>query len=460
MTLDQLITQLRGQMADKLTERNTKAGELSELRGQTNPDETKVTELRSAKDALDAELDAMQARVTDLEAEKARDDAADRLAREVQPGAARPAYDQVARVGAEARTYRPDQDKTGRAFLWDVVGRERGDYEAAERLGRHMQEERVERAKYLQRATGTGAFAGLTVPQYLTDMYAPATSALRPFADSACTPHELPPEGMTVNISRITTASSVALQATQNSDVSETNMDDTLLTIDVQTAAGRQTVSRQAIDRGTGIDDVTLQDLFKRYATTLDGTLITQATNGLSAVAQSVAYTDATPTAPELYPKILNANANVEAALLAQAMPTHVTMHSRRWNWLQSQTTSVWPFLSQPSIPTQASGVNNGSGYGSGVRGVLPNGLLVVVDNNIAVNLGAGTNEDEIYVTAKDECHLWEDPNAPLYIRAENVKAESLGVVFVVYGYFAYTFARYTNGAGKIAGTGLITPTF
>jgi hypothetical protein len=59
---------------------------------------------------------------------------------------------------------------------------------------------------------------------------------------------------MTVNISRITTATSVALQASENTAVSETNIDDTLLTENVQTAAGQQTLSRQAIDRGTGVD--------------------------------------------------------------------------------------------------------------------------------------------------------------------------------------------------------------
>jgi hypothetical protein len=66
---------------------------------------------------------------------------------------------------------------------------------------------------------GTGAFAGLTMPQYLTDLYAPA----------------------------------VALQANEGDAVSETNMEDTLSTENVQTAAGQQTISRQAVDRGTGI---------------------------------------------------------------------------------------------------------------------------------------------------------------------------------------------------------------
>jgi hypothetical protein len=321
-----------------------------------------------------------------------------------------------------------------------------------------MAEERVERSEYLDRAVATTAFAGLVVPQYLTDLYAPATAALRPFAD-ICTNHPLPADGMTVNISRMTTASSVALQ-TENAAASETNMDDTLLTINVLTAAGQQTVSRQAIDRGTGVDGVVLADLFARYATTLDSTLINQAATGLTNVAQVTAYTDASPTAAELYPKVLNGQANVEAALLGFGYADHAIMHSRRWAWMQSQVGTSWPFIGQPGLSSQQGGVNMAGGYGSGVRGILPNGMKVIVDNNIATNYGVGVNEDEIYIVPSSECHLWEDPSAPMFIRAEQPAAASLGVLFVVYGYFAYSFARYTNGTAKINGTGLVAPTF
>src|SRR5215207_9984502 len=126
----------------------------------------------------------------------------------------KPAYDRVARVGAEERTYHKGNSRGGGPFIRDVLSQFLyRDMEAEQRLARHMQEERVERGIYLERAVGTGAFAGLTVPQYLTELYAPATAALRPFAD-VCNKHDLPDSGMTVNISRITTASGVALQAT------------------------------------------------------------------------------------------------------------------------------------------------------------------------------------------------------------------------------------------------------
>jgi len=427
----------------------------------TTEEDERVAELFAARDQARTDITGIEnklATTNKLKVEEQEREAKQKEVRDTQTR--KPSYDQVARVGQEERTYRKDQDPLGKGFLMDVSRQFLfQDVEASHRLAQHMREERVERAEYMQRAVGTGAFAGLTVPQYLTELYAPATAALRPFAD-ICNRHPLPESGMSVNISRVTTSSSAAVQASENSAVSETNMDDTLLTVNVQTAAGQQTVSRQAIDRGTGIEDVTMQDLFNRVATTIDSTLINQATNGLTNVATATSYTDATPTGAELYPKILGAAAGVEAALLAMGNPTHAVMHSRRWYWLSSQMSSTWPLINWSGIPTQAGGVADpSSSYASGPRGVLPSGLQVIVDNNIGTTLGAGT-EDELYVVPASECHLWEDPNAPLFIRAEQPAAASLGVLLVAYSYFAYTFGRYANGMGKVSGTGMIAPTF
>ncbi|XUL91002.1 hypothetical protein ACQ86D_33870 [Streptomyces galilaeus] len=425
-------------------------------------EDARVAELFAARDQARNDIVGIESKLATTNKLKVEEQEREAKQKEFRETKTRtPAYDQVARVGREERTYRKDQDPLGKNFLMDVSRQFLyQDVEASFRLAQHMQEERVERAEYLQRAVGTGAFAGLTVPQYLTDMYAPAVANLRPFADT-CNPHPLPESGMSVNISRITTPSSAALQASENSNVSETDMDDTLLTVPVQTAAGQQTVSRQAIDRGTGIEDVTMQDLINRVNTNLDSTLINQATTGLSAIAQAVAYTDSSPTGAELYPKILGAAAGVEQNLLAMGRPSHAVMHSRRWYWLSSQMQSVWPMINWSNLPVQAAGkADAASSYNSGPRGVLPCGLEVIVDNNIPTGLGGGTNEDELYVVPQSECHLWEDANAPMFIRAEQAKAASLGVLLVAYSYFAYTFGRYTNGMQKVGGTGLAQPTF
>ncbi|MEV6546423.1 hypothetical protein [Streptomyces sp. NPDC051665] len=460
MTLAELIAQARTALGTAITTRTQEQDALVALRSDENLTEEAVAAQVARRDAADTEVTRRQEALDELETEQTRETELAALQARTTPTANRaPAYDRVARVGQEERTYRPDEDRRGSSFERDVASAFLGDYEAQGRLARHMSEERVERGAQIQeRAAGTGAFAGLVVPQYLTDLYAPAAAARRPFAD-AIRPHDLPAQGMTVNLSRITTATSTALQASENSAVSETDIDDTLMTINVQTNAGQQTLSRQAIERGAGVEPVVLDDLFRRYSSTLDATLLNQATNGLTNVATTVAYTDASPTVVELYPKTLEALSGVEAALLDQASGENIAvMHSRRWYWLQNALSATWPLISQPGIAAQMAGTNLGTTYGSGVRGTLPNGTPVIVDNNIGTTLGAGT-EDEIYLVDRNECHLWEDPSAPMYIRAEQPKLANLGVLMVVYGYFAYTHARYAQ-ARKIAGTGLIAPTF
>ena len=463
MKISDLIARKQGEIAEALKTRAANVAELATLRSKTeldDADETRAAELLATNQGIDTDVANLRAAVATLEAEQAADDAADALTRSTTAVATSPSDRAPVVVVAEQRTYSIEKDprKSGAGFIRDISAAFFGDYEARDRISRHMSEERVERGDQLTRAAGTGAFAGLTVPQYLTDLYAPSAAAMRPFAD-ICRKLDLPADGMTVNISRITTATSAAVQ-TENTAVSETNIDDTLLTENVLTVAGQQTLSRQAVERSTGAEAVVVDDLFRRYHTALDSKLINDAATGLTNVAQSVAYTDATPTAAELYPKLLNAQANLEGVYLDQQVGREFAiMHSRRWAWLQSQVGTSWPFVSQPGIPTQAGAVNNGAVYGDGVRGMLPNGMGVIVDNNIGTTLGAGT-EDEIYVVNADECFLWEDPSAPVYIRAEQPAVASLGVLLVVYGYFAYTLRRYSNGQQKVAGTGLIAPTF
>ncbi|WP_405841614.1 phage major capsid protein [Streptomyces sp. NBC_01518] len=461
MTLAELIAQARTALGTAITTRTQEQDALVALRSDENLTEEAVAAQVARRDAADTEVARRQAALDELEAEQTREAELAALQARTTPAANRaPAYDQVARVGQEERTYRPDQDRRGQHFERDVAAAFLGDYEARDRLARHMSEERVERGAQIEaRAAGTGAFSGLVVPQYLTDLYAPAAAARRPFAD-ACRSHDLPAQGMTVNISRITTATSTALQASENTAVSATDIDDTLLTIPVQTIAGQQTLSRQSIERGAGVEPIVLDDLFRRYATTLDNTLLNQATTGLAASATTITYTSGSPTVVAAYPQVIAGLAGVEAAMLDMASGENiVVMHSRRWYWLQNGLSSTWPLISQPGIAAQMGGTNLGATYGSGVRGVLPNGTPVIVDNNVVTNLGGATNQDEIYVADRNECHLWEDPSAPMYIRAEQPALASLGVLMVVYGYAAYTHSRYAQ-AQKITGTGLTAPTF
>jgi hypothetical protein len=365
----------------------------------------------------------------------------------------------AARVVSEARTYTPHAERRdGVSFMRDIAAAQRfGDIEASQRLSRHMAEERADRPDLERRAVGTSAFAGLVVPQYLVDLVAPTRRAARPLADIAAK-HALPAAGMTVNISRVTTGSSAAVQSSQNSAVSETNMDDTLLTIDVLTTAGQQTVSMQALERGSNIEQIVLGDLLGAVNTNVDSTIINQATTGLNAVTDAnidVAYTDASPTAAELWPKLFDVVQQIQSAVYGGA--SHFIMHPRRFWWLASNVGTSFPFVNLANSAPQTGGSVVGTGYGSGPSGYLA-GLPVIVDANVPTNLGAGTNEDAIYAVSADEVHLWEDDT--VFIRAEQTSAASLGVLFVAYKYYAYTVSRYPSAHGRINGTGLVTPTF
>lgn len=484
MDLRQLINQLRASITPRLEERRQARERMDEIRAlavteeraPTEDEAAEVVTLNARVNEIDAEVERVQGQIDEYEEELRRDEAADRLAREAHPAAPSPTADRTpsgVRVGNEPRQYSADNDPKGIHFLRDVALSFMGNFGAGERLNRHMEQEIVERAaagrplveRELQtgpnqdRAVGTSAFSGLVVPQYLTDLVAPHAKAGRPFADF-CRHHDLPEQGMTVNISKITTGTDTGVQTNEGDAATEQNIDDTLLTVPVKTNTGQQTVSRQAVERGTGIEDTTLEDLFRSHGTRIDATLLNEAATGMTNVATAISYTDATPTAAELYPKLLQAPSAAETALLdMDPGDLAAVMHSRRWFWLQSQLSSTWPLFGQPQVPAQLSGVNYGERYGSGFRGVLPNGTPVIVDNNIATNLGAGVNEDEIYFGAQSECHLWEDPSAPMLIRAEQPKAANLQILLVVYSYFAYTFTRRAH-AQKINGTGLVTPTF
>lgn len=440
--------------------------------------------MRESRAAKKAELDAILAKETPEDGDAARADgliaeireADERIAayqemtereakaieNKVETGAEEPVVRGSAVVTREERMYDVENQKRGVSFVADVVNAQlRGDLDAAQRLQRHMAEERAEGVEL--RDVGTGAFTGLTVPQYLTDLVAPPKRAMRPVADLA-RKLALPADGMTVNISRITTGTATAVQATENAGVQETDADDTLLTVDVRTIAGQQDISVQALQRSVGADAVIIADLQNAYHTVLDSQIINndgtsgthkgiRSTSGIV----SVTYTDGTPTAAEAYPKLFDLISQIQSGVFGGA--THLVMAPRRWNWFASQVGTSFPFLQ----PNNVSSVNVGGEISSntygGVVGVLA-GLPVVLDGNIPTNLGAGTNEDIILGVSADELFLWEQPGSPLLIRAEQTAAGNLTVKLVVYGFSAFTAGRYPLAHGTIGGTGLVTPTF
>jgi len=428
----------RSQKADLIDATLNRAAE--ENRDITDVETANVAALAKEIEKLDERI----AQVTDIETRKA---AAAEMAKRVDGSTSEARAASPARVTREERTYRPDGEHS---FIRDAFAAQiNGDYDARERIARHMNEEKIEK-----RDVGTAAFAGLVVPQFLTDLAAPYARAGRPVADRV-RKHSLPANGMTLSISKVTTGSAVAEQ-TEGSAVQETNMDDTKLDISVKTIAGQQNVSRQALERGTGIDSLVMADLASAYHTLLDSNVVAEI---VSSAGQSVTYTDASPTVAELYPKLLDAVQKVQTTFFGG--PNVIICHPRRLAFVLAGVDTTNRPLAVPAPNGPMNSVATGAGsvqYGNSGYSIA--GLPVITDANIATNLGDGTNEDVILVGNLQEAHLWESNGSPFMLRFEDVKSAELEVKMVVYGYAAYTANRYPNAWAKITGTGLVTPSF
>ncbi len=361
------------------------------------------------------------------------------------------------RVGDEPLTY---SQESGRSFFRDLYASQfHHDPSAQGRIARHSSEMDVE-----HRDGTTANYAGLVVPQYLVSLAAELARAGRPFAN-LCTPMPLPNSGMTLNISRVTTGSSAAVQATENTAVSETDIDDTLLTIDVRTIAGQQDISRQALDRGEGIDALIMADLSSAIATTLDeGCLYGDGTSGallgLNNITgkNDVVYTDASPTVAEFYPKLLDAIQQINSNRYAG--PDLIIMHPRRAAWLAAAVDgqSRPLVLPQTNVPQNAMGHGPIAGYG--LNGLQIAGIPVVADANVKTNTGAGSNQDSVFVVRRADMLLFESAGAPQMVRMDQTLGGQLTVKMVAFQYAAAVFGSYPASISQVLGTGLVTPTF
>jgi HK97 family phage major capsid protein len=444
---------------DKVVERRdaVKAEMDAVLDAVAKEDRTDLTAEETEKvDALVAESRSLDEKIEKLKAQ-AEADVKAAEARKVVAEVVTPSTATV-KIISEERTYRPD---AGHSFVKDAFNAQvLNDFAANERLARHMKEESIER-----RDVDTGNFTGLVVPQYLVDLAAPYARAGRPTADFATNKMTLPTAGMTLNISRMTTGTSTAVQETQNTSVSETDADDTLLTVPVRTIAGQQDLSRQVIERGTGVDAFVLADLIRSWHTTLDA----QVLNGTGSNGQmkgirasggnAITFTATTPTVALLYPKLADALQQVQSNVFTT--PTHWIMHPRRLAFLLAATDTA----GRPVVVPTANGQMNAIGVGSGVAqyansGYQLLGLPIITDANVGTTYGAATNQDEIYLVDAREMHLWEQPGTPFSLRFDATAPGSLTIKTVVYGYGAFTAERYAAAASIISGTGLAAPTF
>lgn len=419
------------------------AGPSAARRDLTADEDRRFQELRGEVKRVAAELAELRSRRDELAASEAR--------RSEAVAVSKPALS--VQVRREAGVYYPGAEHS---FFVDLVAR-RDDPSAQERLAAHQAGAEV-------RAITSSNVAGLVPPAYLSDLVAELPRAGRPFAN-AVTGMPLPGLGTEVVLSRVTTGSSAASQASEGATVTASDPDDTAYTVPVRTIAGLVVVSRQAVERGAAVDQVIFADLLAAYDTELDRQLLNGSGSsgqhaGLLSVSgiHTVTYTDSSPSVAELWPKLADAVQRVNSN---RGQPADlIVMHPRRWGWFTAALDSQQRPLVTPSGEPSSNRMGGFSVGASGVVGTLL-GLPVLVDANVPTNLGAGSNEDVIVVCRSSDLLLFEQQGgAPFAVRLDERYAENLQVGFQAFGFSAWAPARWPAGVATVGGTGLVAPTF
>jgi HK97 family phage major capsid protein len=446
-----MLEQIRSLIAAALDEREGAEAKVTAIldaveaedRTDLTPEETiEFDAARAELRTIDERIDALKAQEADMSELNERNEAAADTRAELAKATP------VVHVGEEARTYRQDGEHN---FFADAIAAKR-DAAAAERIERNRREAQID-----YRST-SGAFGALVVPTYLTEQFAPVLASGRPFL-SAVTNLPLPDAGMNIYIPRGATATSVAAQTTENTAVSNTTYTESDLTVPVRTFAGMQIVSRQAVDRGAGIAEILLSDLFTQYATKTNVSAISgDGTAGghwgilNTTSVQTAAWTGT--TGASLVSALHNAIGKINASRYAAA--DMIVMHPRRWAYLCAQSdSSLRPLVQIDGPGFNAVGNGAAAGYGVGAVGSVV-GIPVITDAGIPTNLGSSTNEDRIIVTRRSDVLHMEAAGAPIGLSFDEVKGDQLSVQMVAYGYSAFTAGRYPVATCVIQGTGTL----
>jgi len=335
------------------------------------------------------------------------------------------------------------------------------DGESRARLTSHAQQvidhPAFEEHRDLSRVDGSGGYA--VPPAWLMNQYVELARPGRAFANLVQR-QPLPGGTDSINIPKVLTGTSTALQTADNTPVADVDLTDTFINAAVRTISGQQGVAIQLLDQSPiAFDDLVFRDLIADYASQLDKQCLSgSGTNGqvlgvrLTPNIGSIAVS--TVDIQGVYSAIANAIQTIHTTRFQP--PEAVVMHPRRWGWflalLDNQQRPL--FLPDANRPWNAAGILEEVASQQVVGSIQ--GLPVVTDPNIETNLGAGGDEDPVYVLRASDVVLWESG-----IRARvlpETKAQNLTVLLQLYGYVAFSAARYPASIVEVAG--LTTPTW
>ena len=367
----------------------------------------------------------------------------------------KPVADVKVEVISNEQVYRPDRPE--RSYFRDLyLSKTKGDREATDRLQGH--------ALATRDINTTDTSGGDFVPPaYLVNDYIAKARAGRVTAD-LCSKFALPGGTDSINFPAITTGTANAAQASQNSALQETNLVTATVTAPVTTIGGIQDVSVQLVEQSPiAFDQVIFADLAASHAQAVGNAVIngTGASGTLEGfvnadTVNTITYTDASPTAAETVAKIAD---GIQQVATNRFLPADgIVMHPRRFYALCAGVDDQKRPLVVPTAQAMNTFGTSGDVTAEGPAGNIL-GLPVYLDPNIAVNTGAGTNQDIIIISRFADAYLFEGtPKAEVF--RETLSAEAT-VRFRLYNFVAFTAERYVGvNTSIVSGTGLVTPTF
>ncbi|MFI5783504.1 phage major capsid protein [Nocardia sp. NPDC051570] len=445
--------QRAGQREQLLAERNAILSTVAdEVREDLTEDEDRTfRELTDQLKTTDDDLCTIDERIAEITDEIER-------TRRVEEGtrALRRAQAHV-QVGGEPATYTRGG---GHSYIQDLIRfsfRMDADGAAETRLRRHGDEvARNTEYRDLDRTDGHGGF--FVPPVWLMNQFLDLARAGRAVANLAMS-DVLPPGTDSLNIPKVASGTSTDIQAGDNTQVSDTDLADTYVSAPVRTIAGQQDIAVQLLDQSPiTFDQIIFSDLIADYATKLD--MQTIGGSGTAGQVLGIRHTQgiqtitATPTVQGVYGAIADAIQRIHTTRFQP--PTVIAMHPRRWAWFLSRLDEHMRPLVAPAQNSPANALGTlGAVAAEQVVGSL-HGLPVVTDPNLPTNLGAKTDEDAILVMRASDLRLYESG-----IRTRvfpSPRSATLTTRLQVYGYIAFTAARYPQSIVEIGG--LTTPDF
>jgi len=340
------------------------------------------------------------------------------------------------------------------SFFRDLAAASKGDSNASDRL--------VRNTKYVadqleQRGETTVAGAGgeFDPPLWAINQWIKLMRPARTTADLV-NKQVLPPGLSSINIPKVLTGTLTAQQTTQNTGVSVQDITTMSVSAPVLTVAGGAVYSLQFLQQSPiPVDQVIIDDLTRDLANKIDNAVIAAvaATAGLN----SVTYTSASPTSVIVGTYVQQA---IDQVLQGNyTNPNAIIMRPDRWGHLLAAGDSAGrPFI----LPNTALGNFNtlGQANGQNVQGLAGSyrGVNVYLDPLIPINLGAGVNQDEIFVLDTTQVSLYE--STPYVSTFEQTYANQLSMFIRLHEYYAVLPNRLPKAISLITGTGMIQPAY